>query len=378
MHAKQNRGRLTGLIRAVLIVGAATSPVGCGGGNTPETIVTDEVVHDDLLTAGQRVRVEAEVEGDVAAAGSNVAILAPVQGYIMGAGRTVTIAGPVDNDVWAAGERVTVDARVGDNAMIAGQTVRLAPGSVIGRSARLAGNDVRSEGRITRDLRIGAGRAEIGGEVGGAVHANAERVTVLPGTVVRGDLVVRSPRPPDISPDARVMGRVDYQETRGESWGVAWPLEWVGLFLALLVLSLAALALAPAWSERVVGQLRRRTWASLLAGAIVLIAVPLVIAILLVTVIGIPLAIVLTAAYAAALVLSAAVVSYLVGRWLFERAHRAGVSRWGAIALGALVVSLGLSLPFLGPIVALAVVLWGAGAVAMEWRDRRRTGLQPA
>lgn len=378
MHEKQNRGMLTGLIRAALIVGAATSAVACGGGTTPETIVTDEVVHDDLLTAGQRVRVEAQVEGDVAAAGSNVTIVAPVQGYIMGAGRTVTIAGPVDNDVWAAGERVTVDAQVGDNAMIAGQTVRLAPGSVIGRNARLAGNEVRSEGRIARDLRIGASRAEIGGEVGGAVHASAERVTLLPGALVRGDLVVRSPQPPDISPDARVIGRIDYRETRGDSWGVAWPLAWIGMFLALLVLSLAALAIAPAWSERVVVQLRRRTLASLVAGAIVLIAVPVVIGILLVTIIGIPLAIVLTAAYAAALVLSAAIVSYLVGRWLFERAHRAGVSRWGAIALGALVVSLGLSLPVVGPLVALAVVLWGAGAVAMDWRERRRMGLQPA
>src|SRR5690606_13741499 len=142
-------------------------------------------------------------------------------------------------------------------------------------------------------------------------------------------------------------------------------------FLALLVLSLAALAIAPAWSERVVSELRRRTVASLVAGVIVLIAVPIVIAILLVTVIGIPLAIVLTAAYAAALVLSAVVVSYLVGRWRSARAHRGGVSRCGAITLGALVVSLGVSLPFLGPIVALAVILAGAGAVAMEWRDRR-------
>ncbi|HEY8535049.1 MAG TPA: hypothetical protein VIL25_01320 [Vicinamibacterales bacterium] len=377
MPIKQNRGRAAGLVR-ILLIGAAAGAVACGANTTPESVVTDEIVHDDLLTAGQRVRVEAEVDGDVAAAGSSVLIAAPVQGYIMGAGRTVTIAGPVDNDVWAAGERVTVDARIGDNATIAGQRVHLAPGSEVGRSARLAGNQVRSEGRIARDLRIGAGRAEIGGEIGGAVYANAERVSVLPGTIVRGDLVVRSPHKPDISPDARVLGEVDYRPSQGNGWGVvAWPFMWIAGFLALLVLSLAALAIAPAWSERVVSELRRRTVASLVAGVIVLIAVPIVIAILLVTVIGIPLAIVLTAAYAAALVLSAVVVSYLVGRWLFERAHRAGVSRWGAITLGALVVSLGVSLPFLGPIVALAVILAGAGAVAMEWRDRR-AGLRPA
>jgi cytoskeletal protein CcmA (bactofilin family) len=361
----------------ILIVAASLAVAGCGGPPGQDTVVTGEVAHDDVMTAGRTVRIEAEVEGDVAAAGADVTISAPVRGYIMSAGRTVTIDGPVENDVWAAAEHVSIDSRIGDNAMIAGQTVRLARGTTIGRDARLAGGDVRSEGRIENDLRVGAGTAVIGGEIGGAVHATAERVTVLPDAVVRGDLVVRSPEPPVISPQAQVMGEVDYRATEPDAGWIAWPFMWVWLFLSTLVLGVAALALAPAWSERVVAELRSRTLASVLAGLLVLIVVPIVIGVLLVTVIGIPLAIVLTAMYVAALVLSAAIVSYLVGRWLLDRAHRAGASRWAAVALGALVVSLGLSLPFVGWAVALAVALTGAGALAMEWRDRRR-GLRPA
>jgi cytoskeletal protein CcmA (bactofilin family) len=343
----------------------------------PQTAVTDDVVQNDLLTAGRTVRVDAEVEGDVAAAGSDVTVSAPVKGYVMSAGRTVSVEGPVGNDLWAAGERVSIDGPVGNNAMIAAQTVRLQPGATVGHDARLAGGEVRSEGRVVHDLTISAGRAEIGGEIGGVVNASARRVTVLPDAIVRGDLIVRAPEPPVISPGAQVMGNVDYQRTGDARWWLAWPVLWVGLFLSLLVLNLIGLYVAPTWFSRVAETLRTRPLLSLLAGAFVLIAIPIAIAILLITVIGIPLAVILTAAYVIALILSAAFVSYRIGLWVFDRLHRTGVSRWSAMVVGALLVSLGVSLPFVGWLVALAVVLTGAGALAVDWRDRRLR-MQPA
>jgi hypothetical protein len=132
-----------------------------------QAAVTDDVGQDDVLRAGRTVRVDAEVEGDVAAAGSDVTVSAPVKGYVMSAGRTVSVEAPVGNDLWAAGERVSIHSPVGNNAMVAGQTVRLQPGATIGHDAKLAGDEVRSEGRIVRNLTIGARRAEIGGTLEG-------------------------------------------------------------------------------------------------------------------------------------------------------------------------------------------------------------------
>jgi cytoskeletal protein CcmA (bactofilin family) len=374
-----NRNILSAGAVCTLVVStvASSSLAARSGSSEQQTAVTDDVVQDDLLTAGRTVRVGAEVEGDVAVAGSDVTVSAPVKGYVMSAGRTVSVEAPVGNDLWAAGERVDIAGPVGNNAMIAGQTVRLQPGATVGHDARLAGGEVRSEGRIAHDLTISAGRAEIGGDIGGAVNASARQVTVLPDAVVRGDLIVRAPEPPVISPGAQVMGNVDYQRTAGAGWWLAWPVLWSCLFLSLLVLNLIGLYVAPTWFSRVAETLRTRPLSSLLAGVVVLIAVPIVIAILLITVIGIPLAVILTAAYVIALVLSAAFVSYRIGLWVFDRLHRTGVSRWAAMLVGALLVSLAISLPMVGGLIALAVVLIGAGALAVEWRDRRLR-MQPA
>jgi cytoskeletal protein CcmA (bactofilin family) len=374
-----NRNILSAGAVCTLVVStvASSSLAARSDSSEPQTAVTDDVVQDDLLTAGRTVRVGAEVEGDVAVAGSDVTVSAPVKGYVMSAGRTVSVEAPVGNDLWAAGERVDIAGPVGNNAMIAGQTVRLQPGATVGHDARLAGGEVRSEGRIAHDLTISAGRAEIGGDIGGAVNASARQVTVLPDAVVRGDLIVRAPEPPVISPGAQVMGNVDYQRTAGGRWWLAWPVLFGCLFLSLLALNLIGLYVAPTLFSRVAETLRTRPLRSLLAGVVVLIAVPIVIAILLITVIGIPLAVILTAAYVIALVLSAAFVSYRIGLWVFDRLHRTGVSRWAAMLVGALLVSLAISLPMVGGLIALAVVLIGAGALAVEWRDRRLR-MQPA
>lgn len=355
----------------------ASSGAGARGASSGQAAAADEVIQDDLLRAGRTVRVDAEVEGDVAAAGSDVTVSAPVKGYVMSAGRTVSVEAPVGNDLWAAGERVSIDSPVGNNAMVAGQTVRLKPGAAVGHDAKLAGGEVRSEGRIAHDLTIRAGRAEIGGDIGGVVTASARKVTVLPDAIVRGDLIVRAPEPPIISPGAQVMGKMDFQRTGGVRWWLTWPALWMCLFLSLLVLNLIGLYVAPTWFSRVAETLRTRPLLSLLAGVVVLIAVPIVIAILLITLIGIPLAVILTAAYVIALVLSAAFVSYRIGLWVFDRLHRTGVSRWAAMLVGAFLVSLAISLPMVGGLIALAVVLIGAGALAVEWRDRRLR-MQPA
>jgi len=359
-----------------MAVGAATLFVFASGsaGQIPPRDVgrveTQARITDDLHTAGRIVHVRDEVTGDVAAAGAEVTIDGPVDGYVMSAGRSVALEGRVGNDVWAAGETVTVDNAVGNNAMLAGRDVSLGRHASVGHDARLAGNTVTAEGRVERNLDIGAETARIGADIGGTVDARAERVSIMPGAVIRGDLFVRADHPPEISPQAQVLGKVHFEDATASRW-VAWPGKWLFSFLALLILGLAALTFAPAWPVRVASTMRARTWASILSGLFVLAVIPIVAAALAVTIVGIPLAIVLFAFYIATLLLAGVFVSYRTGDWLMERFHRMKSSVWTRMILGALIISIGISLPIVGFVVTLLVVIVGAGALVMERRSQR-------
>ncbi|HZM59042.1 MAG TPA: hypothetical protein VFB85_04580, partial [Vicinamibacterales bacterium] len=95
-----------------------TAPPGTSATSQPSTIVGQVPHDDDLVTAGQIVRVREAVAGDVAAAGSDVTIDGPVNGYVMSAGRRLTLVGQIGNDLWAAGETVNIESPIVNNAMV--------------------------------------------------------------------------------------------------------------------------------------------------------------------------------------------------------------------------------------------------------------------
>ncbi len=338
-------------------------------------VVKDRVVEEDLLAAGSNVQIQAEIKGDLAVAGSEVSITAPVAGYVIAAGSNVAINSSVGNDLWAAGSNVTINGSVGDNAMIAGNVVNLLPEASVRRDAMIAGNTITVKGRVERNLKLAASEAQIGSEIGGNVEADVERLIILPGAVIRGNLVVRGSHQPEISPEAQVLGQTEFRPREQQNPWLGWLFWWIYGFLALLLTGFAVLLLSKVWANRVAKTFTDKPLYSLLAGFLALIFVPVVILLLAITVVGIPLALILLAFYCVVLILSCVFAAYLTGDWLLGLMNRPQASPWLRMTVGALILSFAASLPWLGWLVQLLVLLIGFGALFLE-RWNIRQGLQ--
>lgn len=340
---------------------------------TTETVQTANPT-EDIFTAGQSVDIKGEkATGDVAVAGANVNVSGEVSGYVMAAGANVNINAPIGNDLWAAGANVIVNNPVADNAMIAGSTVVIEQNGSIGHDARIASSSASIKGRITRELQIVAADARISSEIGGNVTAKVQQLTLEPGAIVRGDLNVFSPNEPQISPQAQVLGKINYQRTENaqsnsKSFG-NWLGNWILTFLWIAILGLLSVRFSHVWVNRVAEMLKTQTAKSFLVGLVVMIVVPVVFIILLVTVIGLPLAFLLGAFAFVIFILSGAFVSYFVGEWFTKQIKSWENSNVAKIVCGALIITFLMSLPWLGGLVKLAVMFFGAGAFLLERRD---------
>lgn len=335
----------------------------------------DRDVEDDLVAVGGGIQVQAKVKGDVTAAGGNVNVSGDVQGDVTAAAGNVVITNPIGDDLRAAGGNVIVGSSVADNAQLAGGTVVIQPGGSVGRDADLAGGEVLVQGRVGRNLKLAAGNAEISSEVGGAVTAYTQRLRVMPRAVIKGDLVVYGPNPPEISPEAKIEGKKVYHKTeqRREGGLLSWIGGWVVRFLCLLVLGSVVIALSRVWTDRIAETMTSQAGASALTGCLSMIVVPIGGVLLLITVIGIPLALVVWALYGAALLLSGVFVAYRIGAWMLSRFSRAEASPYAWLAVGALVVAFLTALPWIGWLLQLAVLVMGVGALLVEqWGSLRR------
>ena len=153
----------------------------------------------------------------------------------------------------------------------------------------------------------------------------------------------------------------------GERGAASWL--WTG-GLALLAVALA-LAL-PDWYARVADTLQSRPGVSALVGFIVLVCVPVAALMLLVTIIGVPLALGVLLLYPLLLLVGYASTAVALGRmalarWMPDRLPRA-IWRALAAALTMIVIGAAARVPWLGAIVIFVVLVAGLGSFVMPLR----------
>jgi uncharacterized membrane protein YedE/YeeE len=208
---------------------------------------------------------------------------------------------------------------------------------------------------------------EIAGDVRGRTTIRAEEVVIGPKARLYGDLVVRSPNPPRIADGARIAGRVVLDAPPAPSFaqrlgGVAWA---AALQIGLLLVARAWMFFAPRLSREAAVLEWREMGLVLGIGVSVAFGLPLVAVLLAITVVGIPLAIGVAAIWAVLLLAGYVSTAICLGNWL--RARRGG-GRLGASLLWTLLALLLLraaeAIPWIGPVVTVGAVLFGAGAVA--------------
>lgn len=360
------RIRLQDCLPAVVLVICGFAVTSVLAQEVGETVVVDTPTTQDIYLAGRTVTVAAPVEGDVTAAGQYVRVERPVSQDVNLAGEEVRIDADIGDDVRAAGRTVELNANVAGHVVAAGERVLLASGRRVGAFAWLAGDTVRVAASVGQGLKIAGREAVVAAPVGGDVEVMAERIEIAAGARIGGDLIWRSETPPVIHASAVIAGRiVERPMPAVEPVGVATAVTTALVALASVLLAgVVIYLLVPGAAERAAGAMRDSPWRSLGIGLAALVVTPLVILLLLVSGVGVLLALILLALYLVALPLGWFAGAYGAARWAYPRPLSRGK---GALLLLAAIIVLGLVqvIPGLGQLAALAVLLLGLGGAAL-------------
>ncbi|WP_254545554.1 bactofilin family protein [Halomarina pelagica] len=314
-HLSQRRTAAVLLALVVLLAGLpglAAAETRTGGS---VVVAEGEVVRGDLdVFAGSAV-VRGTVTGDVNAFAGSVLIDGEVGGDVNAFAGTVDL-GPnavVGGNLDAAGGEVTVAGRVAGDATVGAETIRLTEGAVIGGNLEYDGTLERAEG------------ASVGGTVTQTDEPNVDAGPV----------------------DPRAFG------TAGAVYA----------FFASLLLGAVLLLVLPGISDRVAATAVAEPLRSGGTGLLALIAVPVVLVLFAVTVVGIPITILGALLFAFAVWIGSVYGRVAVGAWLLRYADVE--NRWAALLVGFVVVGLLTLVPVLGGIVRAVVALLGLGALAL-------------
>jgi len=368
--------KLMGLAALLVMVAAAVVPLSAHAasnmrGGQSVTIGKSDVVDASAYLAGNTVTVEGEVQGDLYCAGQNITITGRVDGDVICAGQTVRISGTVVGNVRVAGQAVTIDGSVGRGLTAFGQSVTQTNHSVVNNDATIFGSALELSGKIGRDATVGGQTVSLTGTVGRNLTSNNEQLTLSSGAVVGGSIDYTSKNSATVNQGAKVGGKTNRHEppkheeraknTYAEQLGMA--LYWFG---ATLVFGLVLLAFVPrTYAATSKTMLTQGGWA-LLAGLAALVATPIVVVVLMMTVIALPLAIVLFFAWLSSLLVAYVYAAYSLGAWIADQAK--WQLKWPQVTwllVGMIVLWLGMLIPVVGGLLGFVALVWGLGGITL-------------
>jgi hypothetical protein len=327
----------------------------------------------DHFAAGQEVTVANAVAGDLLAAGREIVLEDKVGGDAVAAGGTVRLNGNVSDNAYAAGGQVFVNGTIARNARLAGGNVEVAPASRIDGGASIAAGQVRVSGPIGGYLQAAGGSLFIDGPIGGDVEATARQIELGPNARISGKLRYRSNGTLKQDAGAQVLGGIEQlpfavRTAPGFGRGLARLAFWVWT-LGLILLVAILVFLLPAFGN-VIGTLEARPGMSALLGFVLLVCIPAASLILLITLIGAPLALLSMAAYFALLLVGYLAAAAALGDLLLKKLRHGTVmtAGWRVIAAicGIFIIALLGRIPVLGGLIAFVVLIMGIGAVGLQ------------
>lgn len=351
-------------------------------GTKQVTLIAGEVVDHDYFAAGESVRLSGTVNGDAYLAGGDVTIDGTVNGDLLVAGGSINLDGTVTQNVRIIGGTLMVRGTVGKNLSFAGGNLTTIKSSAISGNLTAGAGNVTIYGPVSGSMTVGTGNATIASRIGGNATVAAGQLMVDATGVVNGNLTYTSERDAMIQPGGTVSGTLTQRPWPKEfspesreamNQNAAWAMRQLSLLLRIafvlssFLLGMVLIWLFPKFSVDVATRIRTEPLPSFLAGTLLAIGLPLLSGLLLLTVVGIPLAFAGFLAWGLYLYLSHLFVALALGNILISRlsSQRNVLAEFLA---GLLVYHLISFIPFWG---SFLLMLFGIAAIGAFFYQKR-------
>jgi hypothetical protein len=331
-----------------------------------ETIIPPDKIDQDFFAAGNIISIHQNIAGDSYLAAENITVAGDIAQDVFAAGNTIVISGRVGDDIMAVGNTVSIESLKVDDLFAAGNNITISDKTIISGDAYVAGNQVT-----------------VNGVIDGTLRSAAEHLILGPNSHLTGDLIIYGDRDPTLAAgsliDGQIIHRLDVRATNSRSFQLT-LLNWVRGVVTWFIVALVLMYLAPRHIQNIQSQVRKSPGRSFAIGIIgFILAIPVSI-FLLITVVGVPLA--LVTIFFSLLTFSLALIHapILIGSWSMQRLSKqsAGPLSWQHILLGAVLFKTIPIIPIVGSLLLILIVVLVFGALLIHmWELLRGAAKKP-
>lgn len=340
------------------------------------TVAPDETIDDTLVALGETINIRGTITGDLITFARQVNIQGTVQGNVIGFAQRIEVTGDVGGDIFGLGQSIQVNGHVARSFWGCGMTLGVGTNGRLENDAMLCGTFIDIDGNVGRDLAAFGSSLDIGSAIGRNLYFRGDRLSVRTPSRIGGDLDarVRSKKDEQIDPGVTIAGKkkVELQPSKSSKYSK------LGFYARQALRTGAAflIGLLLLWLFPDVGRIRLSTGRALLTsggiGFLAAIATPVAAIILVITIIGIPIALTAIGFWLLGLYLAKIIVAKWIGGSILETKGNGMAATALALLFGLIVVTVAVNLPYIGGVLNLLLILIGLGALVTITYDALR------
>lgn len=332
------------------------------------TVAETDSLTEETWVSAQQVHVNGAISNDLFATAPEIKLNGQFSGDAWCAGNDVTAAGTFANSMRILSQTVQIRGTHHGSVIAIGTTVKTDRIAKLYDDLLCMGKNVIIEGSVDGSVRVLADRVTLGGEIKGPVSITAQKIVVLPGTILNDNLTYTSSEELTLPSSVVPGGTVNRTQPPPAARNLL-KQNLAGHFLfglAAVVTGLVFCGLFPRYVGTSVQTLRASPGLCSIIGFAALVMIPLAAFLMLFTLIGLPLSILTLLFYLILLYLSRIIVALWIGSLILRRNEFSKRRAGGPLVLGLLILYTLTAVSAIHFPVNLLTILFGFGALLTD------------
>ena len=362
---------------ALFIIFAVSVPLTSAQATATETTDyqrTSSIYDKTIYRLDNRVIVNDLINGDLYCAGNTVLIDAVINGDVLCMANKVTIKGSIEGDARIIAKDIIINADIGGNATLIASNITIGKGALIANDVSLMAQTITIDGQVGRDVTMRSDTVTLSGRVGRTIESY-HYTMILASTTQVGNIDYASPNDLKIE-DGAQYGAINTIESSTPSYlsGLVSStvfiaaLLYIAVCISLIITALVIAFMFPKSLDDSAAFAKKQPYITGLAGLLLMFVVPPAIILLVVSVVGIPLAFIVSLLLGVILLLSTPFVAHLIGAYFFPQRSHPVRSLVGSVLLLLLI-----AIPVINIITITIVTIYGTGLIVRVVYQRYST-----
>jgi cytoskeletal protein CcmA (bactofilin family) len=352
------------------------------------TVSKSDTIADDFYILSNYAKVNGRVEGDLSAFCYDINSTGEIGGNANLCGYRVDLHGRVERSARIFANLANSNGDIAGNMIIIGNEISLGEKAIIGRDLACYGAKITMDGYVKGNLDISGDNAIVSGIIDGDVRITAQKILIAPPAVIKGNLIYTSLKEATIEEGVVIQGEKIWEppkkEEEKDDEGISIfsiVLKFV-LFVMALITGLLFIYLFKEHTRESSKQILENFWVTLARGLLAFIVFTAGVIVLIILILGIPIAVLLIGLGVILFYIGKIYVSISLGRLILKALNREKIYALGwELFCGLIILTVLFQIPFLGWMIYIGAFILGSGAaISGYWALTRRVKavLQPS